>query len=244
MKHMRRRAPSESIREFIEEDADEEAAALRMRLADWVSRAELKGARPEMPAGVTDRKAEVWRALLAVADAAGTGWPAKARAACRHFVLSNDPGELSLGVRLLADLRTIFGAADQLPTATVLEKLCGIEDAPWSDMHGKAIDPRRLSRMLGKYGVKPKVLRIGDSTPRGYTREALADLWLRYLPLSATAETGATSLASTVADVADVAHASDSCAICGEPMRAIEPGQTAHPMCVPWPDGSSGEAAQ
>jgi hypothetical protein len=207
--HMRRRAPGEEIAEFIEEDAIDEAEPLRLNLSSWVEdiAAELTGARPAMPAGVTDRKAEVWRALLAVADAAGGDWPERARAACKHFVLGADPGELSLGVRLLADLRAIFGGHDQLATADILESLTALEEAPWGDIKGKPIDARRLAWMLGKYGAHPKVLRIGDTTPRGYTREALTDVWNRYLPqVSATAETSATPLARQVADVADVAH--------------------------------------
>jgi hypothetical protein len=212
--HMRRRAPGEEIAEFIEEDAIDEAEPLRLNLSSWVEdiAADLTGARPVMPAGVIDRKAEVWRALLAVADAAGGDWPQRGRAACRHFVLGADPGELSLGVRLLADLRVIFDGHDQLSTASILESLAALEEAPWGDMYGKPIDSRRLARMLGKYGASPKVVRIGETTPRGYTREALTDLWHRYLPaVSATDETSATSLASQVADVADVADTPAAC---------------------------------
>jgi hypothetical protein len=212
--HMRRRAPGEEIAEFIEEDAIGEAEPLRLNLSTWVEdiTADLTGARPPMPAGVIDRKAEVWRALLAVADAAGGDWPQRARTACKHFVLGADPGELSLGVRLLADLRAIFDGEDQLSTASILESLAALEEAPWGDMYGKPIDSRRLARMLGKYGAHPKVVRIGETTPRGYTREALTDLWHRYLPaVSATDETSATPLASHVADVADVAHAPAAC---------------------------------
>ena len=206
--HMRRRAPGETIAEFIEEDAMDEAEPLRLDLSSWVEdiAAELTGARPVMPAGVTDRKAEVWRALLAIADAAGGDWPKRARAACKHFVLGADPGELSLGVRLLADLRAIFGGQDQMPTAAILESLVALDEAPWGDIYGKPIDSRRLARMLGKYGAHPKVLRIGDTTPRGYTRETLTDLWNRYLaPVTTTPETSATALARHVADVAQVA---------------------------------------
>jgi Protein of unknown function (DUF3631) len=212
--HMRRRAPGETIAEFIEEDAIDEAEPLRLSLSSWVEDlgAGLTGARPVMPAGVIDRKAEVWRALLAVADAAGGDWPKRGRAACEHFVLGADPGELSLGVRLLADLRAIFGGHDQLSTVSILESLAALDEAPWGDMYGKPIDSRRLARMLGKYGAHPKVVRIGDTTPRGYTREALTDLWQRYLaPVSATDETSATSLASHVADVADVADTPAAC---------------------------------
>jgi hypothetical protein len=239
--HMRRRAPDEHIAEFLEEDAAEEAAPLREELAAWASSAQLKGARPVMPAGVTDRKAEVWRALLAVADAAGGDWPGWARTACRHFVLAADPTELSLGTRLLADLRDVFRDRDAMPTADILDALMAIDEAPWLSMYGRPIDARRLSRMLGKYQVKPKVIRIGDSTPRGYTREQLADLWRRYLdpPGSATAATSATSLASHVADVADVAHTGRAlCAVCGNPMDPVLAGlgMTTHPNCEPEQD--------
>jgi hypothetical protein len=231
--HMHRRAPGETIAEFIEEDAMDEAEPLRLNLSSWVEdiAADLTGARPAMPAGVIDRKAEVWRALLAIADAAGGDWPKRARAACKHFVLGADPGELSLGVRLLADLRIIFDGHDQLSTASILESLAALEEAPWGDMYGKPIDSRRLARMLGKYGASPKVVRIGDTTPRGYTREALADLWHRYLPaVSATDETSATSLASHVADVADVAHTPGQCTVCGQLLAPalVEAGFTTH----------------
>ena len=39
-----------------------------------------------MPAGVEDRDADVWEALLAVADAAGGDWPERARAAAVALV--------------------------------------------------------------------------------------------------------------------------------------------------------------
>lgn len=225
--HMRRRAPGEEIAEFIEEDAMGEAEPMRLSLTTWMENAEarLTGARPVMPAGVFDRKAEVWRALLAVADAAGGDWPQRARAACKHFVLGADPGELSLGVRLLADLRAVFNGQDQLSTTFILDELARLEEAPWGDMYGKPIDSRRLARMLGKYGAHPKVVRIGDTTPRGYTREALTDLWRRYLPpVSATDATSATPLASHVADVADVAHTAEVCTVCNS---ALDPSLVA-----------------
>jgi hypothetical protein len=62
-----------------------------------------------MPDGVTDRAADVWEPLLAIADAAGEDWPKLAREACTELVTAaktTDSG--SLGVRLLADLRAVF----------------------------------------------------------------------------------------------------------------------------------------
>ena len=64
-----------------------------------------------MPPGVTDRPADVWEPLLAVADAAGGPWPGRARAACTWLVRDNADRGISLGIRLLADLRGIFDDA-------------------------------------------------------------------------------------------------------------------------------------
>ena len=61
-------------------------------------------------------------------------------------MLDSDAGELSLGVRLLADLRGVFGERDVMPTAEVLAALAALDDAPWADMYGKPIDaPRDLT---------------------------------------------------------------------------------------------------
>jgi Protein of unknown function (DUF3631) len=49
-----------------------------------------------------------------------------------------------LGVRLLADMHTAFGDADQRATASLLETLNAMEDAPWSDLKGKTLDSRGL----------------------------------------------------------------------------------------------------
>jgi len=46
--------------------------------------------------GVTNRPAEIWEPLLAIADAAGGHWPGTA---CRHFVLNAGPQITSTGVR-------------------------------------------------------------------------------------------------------------------------------------------------
>jgi hypothetical protein len=65
---------------------------------------------------------------------------------------------------------------------------------------GKPLNARGLATRLGKYGVKSKTVRIGDHTPRGYTREDLADAWARYLPpLADESATSATSKTTTEA---------------------------------------------
>jgi len=68
-------------------------------------------ARPEMPAGIEDQDADVWESLLAVADAAGEDWAQRAREAASLLVGAAKEAEPSLGIRLLADLKTIFDSS-------------------------------------------------------------------------------------------------------------------------------------
>ena len=211
--HMRRRAPGERVEPFRERYAAVEAAPLRESLADWLAAVEvdLVDARPAMPRGVEDRAAEVWEALLAVADAAGGDWPARARAACRYFVLNSDPGELSFGVRLLGDVRELFEREqlDRMPSAAVVDALVKLDESPYADLWGKPLDQRRLAKELQRYGVQSGVIKMPDgSTPRGYRIDGptgLMDAWRRYVPTPATPATGATGQLTAVAAVDSVA---------------------------------------
>jgi Protein of unknown function (DUF3631) len=55
--------------------------------------------------------------------------------------------------------------------------------APWGDMNGlgRELTHRGLAQRLSNYQIKPKQIRIGFSTMKGYTREDMQDAWLRYL---------------------------------------------------------------
>ncbi|MFB8383061.1 DUF3631 domain-containing protein [Streptomyces rubiginosohelvolus] len=192
---MRKKAPNEKCEPYRRRVHEKQGHLLRDRLADWTAtlHEQVAEAWPEMPEGVTDRPADVWEPLLAVADAAGGHWPARARAACIDLInsaSSND--EASLGVRLLTDLRDkVFCGVDKLPTAAILEVLLSLDDSPWADLSedGQAIKPltaRRLSKLLSQYvrpdntPIKPKGIRVGSTTPKGYYAEDLTDAWNRY----------------------------------------------------------------
>lgn len=211
---MRRRAPTERIEPFRRRLFENEGHALRDQLASWALRISeaVADAWPEMPAGIVDRDADVWEALLAVADAAGGDWPERARVAAVALVAAAKESTPSLGIKLLSDLRAVFGTHDGMATEEIIRGLCALEESPWADLKGKAIDARGLARRLGQYGVKPTTVRIGEHTPKGYRRADLHDAWARYLPPvgppthgSATSATSATA-PDPVADVADVAH--------------------------------------
>jgi hypothetical protein len=187
--HMRRRRHDEPVEPFRERQVARQAHPLREQLATWIDSTspQLGDAQPDMPEGVTDRPAEIWEPLLALADTAGGHWPDTARNACRHFVLDTGPQPTSLGVRLLADLREIFTRAGtgRMRTTDILTALCDLDESPWGDLEGKPLDARRLARELARYGVKPGPLKVNGDTLKGYQTtgdHGLADVWGRYLP--------------------------------------------------------------
>lgn len=200
--HMRRRAPGEHVAEFRERDANNHASPLRDALAAWVNahRSELADARPTLPKGVRDRPAEVWEALVAVADIAGGQWPDKARAACKHFVLDSDAEELSLGARLLRDVRDQFAGHEAMWSADLIAGLIASDESEWADLYGKPLDQRRLAREMKRYGVKSDSVRIGGTTKKGYRvdgPEGLAQAWERYLPSPKPSVSGTSVAAGT-----------------------------------------------
>lgn len=179
---MRRRRTDETVVPFRHRDATPDGHRLRDALADWCESVAgwVGNARPDLP--VEDRPADVWEPLVAIADAAGGHWPSSARAACSSLAGEGASREASLGIRLLSDLRDVFDNADHLATTTILEGLNGMDEAPWADLRGKALDARGLARRLRQYGIGSTKVRIGESTFKGYRREDLWDAWQRYCP--------------------------------------------------------------
>jgi hypothetical protein len=152
---------------------------------------------PEMPPEIQDRDADVWEPLIAIADAVGGDWRARARAAAVALVSESKEVEPSLGIRLLADLKTVFGNAEAMSSKSILKALHELEEAPWADLRGKPLDERGLANRLRQYGVRSRTVRIGESTPRGYARTDLYEQWERYLPSSA-ARTATSATSETI----------------------------------------------
>ena len=180
---MNRRAPGERVEPFRARLHTAAGHALRDRLVAWAKGARFTGW-PALPGEVTDRAADCWEPLVAVADLAGGRWPATGRAAAVSLVarLVGDRREASLGLRLLADMRTALGDDEVKTTVAILDKLQKLDESPWNDIRGKPLTDRGLAMRLRAYGIEPRTLRIGGATPRGYRREDFIDAWARYLP--------------------------------------------------------------
>jgi len=239
---MRRRAPHEHIEPYRRRVHQDEGNELRDDLVAWVSAAwaKLQDAWPDLPPGIEDRDADVWEPLLAIADAAGGDWPTRARVTAVTLVTLARDSRGGLGVKLLDDLRTVFGNEQSMRTETILEALCAMDESPWADLRGKPLNARGLSYRLGKYEVKPKVIRNGSDVFRGYERAELVDVWVRYLaesegqrgstyeymdiPPLGIEEEGSEPLSQAspllpAASVTPVTPVTD-CLACGEPLAA------------------------
>ena len=220
---MRRRAPDEKIEPFRRRVHAPIGEALRRRLAGWAAaiRDEATEARPSMPAGIEDRNADVWEPLFALADIADAGWPKRAREAAVALVKVTRDEEPSLGVRLLADLRTVFGTTEELATKDVLKELTESRRGTVGRYPGEAARcarPRQPSAPL--WGAIDNGPAGQTTTPKGYRRADLVDVWRRYLPPSAEtppqppqppqpspdAGFGAAVVAAVADETASVAH--------------------------------------
>ena len=201
---MRRRAPGEIVDRYRERRDGEPLRVLGERLGEW-TRAhidDLSKAEPDMP--VEDRAADTWEPLIVVADVAGGDWPARARRAALALTAEDD-SDTTLGARLLADLRDVFGDRDAMHGETILDELHKIDEAPWADYFGHALNARDMARLLKPYGVASVQVKLAGEGRKGYRREHLYDPWQRYLPpLPGVSETSATSETSQVSDTLPV----------------------------------------
>jgi Protein of unknown function (DUF3631) len=99
-----------------------------------------------------------------------------------------------------------------MASKALLVALQELPEAPWNEVpgkrgKGKPLDEGGLAFRLKQYGIRPKTLRIGEATPRGYDRADLEEAWTRYLPppahASKTSKTSETSPENKDESVAD-----------------------------------------
>jgi putative DNA primase/helicase len=170
----------------------------------------LARAEPSIPGDLTDRQADGWRALLAIADVAGGDWPAKAKAAA-IAISGAEPEAETIGVQLLTDIFAMFhkntAEDDEPPVWEVIETtdkhgdtvpapltskaivagLLALETRPWAEWNkGKGITMNALGRQLDHFHIRSKQLKgkpgIDPGTnPHGYEYEQFSEIWPKYL---------------------------------------------------------------
>ncbi len=180
---MKRRAPGERVEPFRRRTAAALGRPLHARLAAWAERnvEELTGAYPTLPGVLDDRAADCWEPLVAIADAAGGDWPRRAREAAVTLSAEGRQEEETVSVRLLADVRDVWGDDDHLASSVLVERLVALEEGPWAEWYGKPLSTNKLARLLHPYGIRPRQIRVGEDKIRGYPRSVFLDAWERYL---------------------------------------------------------------
>ncbi len=108
------------------------------QLHEWLQDAPL--AEPKLLAAIQDHAADVWQALIAVADGAGRESSTRERVAAVALVAHAETTKPSPNAQLVVDLGTVSGTALALPTATIRRALCAMEASIW----GGELDTRPL----------------------------------------------------------------------------------------------------
>ena len=181
---LQRRIDSEPIESFRLDRTghlDELASKAARWAADNLDR--LRDADPPMPPGIFNRAADNWRALLAIADAAGGEWPQRARRAAEAAQAAVEDNLAR--VQLLTDIKTAFmqRATDRLPSADLVDALIAMECRPWAEWKAsKPLSQNGLARLLRSLKIRPGSIRIAAETPKGYYAAQFEDAFRRYLP--------------------------------------------------------------
>ena len=182
---LRRRRADEPIEPF-RFDRTGHLDQLARKAARWAAdnADRIQGADPDMPAGVFNRVADNWRPLLAIADAAGGEWPARARRAVQCAGASATGDDQSVRVLLLADIRAHFAerTVDRVSSNELVAALMAIEGRPWAEWKaGKPLSANGLARLLAPFGIAPATIRTATGTPKGYQLTQFEDAFARYL---------------------------------------------------------------
>lgn len=181
-------AMGRKVERFRLRDVRPQAKPIRDGVTKWACshKAVLAAARPAFPIGLTDRQEDVCEPLLAIADAAGGDWPSIARQALVTVFGGAEADDESTGVKLLGDIKTIFdeGGNDKLSSSDLVSALVDIETSPWAEFRrgDKPLSTTTLSRLLKRYEIYPRTIRLGAGTAKGYDRAFFVDAWTRYLP--------------------------------------------------------------
>ena len=157
---------------------------LKRKAARWAADAlpQLQDADPEVPRQLFNRVADNWRPLFAIAHVLGGSWEQHTRDAAVSLCMGDTDLE-SAGVSLLEDIKAYFGCnGPQIKSDNLVNHLSSLEHRPWPEWKkGKPITPRQIAVLLKPFRIMSKTIRFGDTTAKGYEKEAFLDAFSRYL---------------------------------------------------------------
>jgi hypothetical protein len=195
---MKRATPEErSQRKRLDKAAKHKAHDLKRKLVKWAQEApeELPECHEELPyriGGDDDRRADNYRPLLTITEAAGGGWTERLIRAGQAL---NSGGKALGGIHnaLLQSLRTIvqrdaYRDREFLSTTEIIDELVQMEEQPWGAMpkSHKEITPREFWFLSKRYGLASTQFRnSAGNNVQGLRVVDCQDAFKRYLDSSA-----------------------------------------------------------
>ena len=137
---------------------------------------------PIIPDGLNGRPADNWRPLLAISEAAGDDWPARAADAAKK--LSTDQQQDDPSLRVLKALRQFFDEqnADKVMSSHFAEYLLSLDEPAFLEFrNGRPISLHNIASSLRKFDIRTKTIRVGPDTKKGIARDTCQDAFERYL---------------------------------------------------------------
>jgi putative DNA primase/helicase len=152
------------------------------KLARWSmdNRGHLESCDPVLPEGASNRLADNWRPLSAIAEVAGGDWPRRCADAFAKLT-RNDADAEGIRILLLTDIRQVI-TGERIFSKDLVHELAGLTERPWLEVcRGKPITERWLARNLAAFRIHSKTLRIGEERAKGYERADFSEAFERYL---------------------------------------------------------------
>lgn len=189
---MKRKLPSEIVSAFEWDEVTLVATPLRERIEALVTEQLIEGLRhrrPTRPERLDDRQFDVWKPLLAIADASGSKWANRARKAATKLYEARRSAVVSETTRLLIAMKGIYQevGGDRIKTSDLIYHLSQDETGPWSDWWSTSQDgpaggaARRLRTMISPYEIESSTHRFPDGTvAKGYLWAQFKDAFERY----------------------------------------------------------------
>ena len=194
---MRRKRPSDETLPYRQRTVEPRGEALRERLQEWAAAVDtdkLGQAEPCMPDELSDRAADIWEPLFAIAEHAGEEWPERARRAALQLSAGVDLDSQDEAIQLLAAIKAVFDedtGRDAITSADLVDALARDPESPWvrwvrwwDERENKPTRKAQyyLAQELKPFKVKSRDIRTkGSGVRKGYRRDQFQDDWERLL---------------------------------------------------------------
>lgn len=201
---------------------------IKKKLARWsTDNAQVfAGLQPVME-GLSNRDADNYEPLLAIAMMAGDEWVSHIKKAAKSLTKSDNDNR-SIGTELLDACRAMFDTlnTDRVSSIKLITDICNDEDMPFATYNrGQQITPRQLSRLLKQYGIAPNTIRFNNGgSAKGYYKKQFTEAFAAYLTdgtdIAVTTLQGCVGAGSSVTD-SHHANVNKEVNVTGEPANLL-----------------------